>query len=46
MTDVQVTTKGAGYGLGNNRFTLAPYPVMVGPATHVAAERDRLTALR
>lgn len=46
MTDVRVTTKGAGYGLGNNRFTLEPYVVMVGPAAHVAAERDRLTGLR
>src|SRR5262249_50338896 len=46
MTDVQVTTKTSGYGLGNARFTLEPYPVMVGPAAHVAIERDRLAALR
>lgn len=41
-----VVSKDPGYGLGTVRFTLAPYPVMVGPAAHVAAERERLAALR
>jgi alpha-ketoglutarate-dependent taurine dioxygenase len=35
-----------GYGLGTVRFTLQPFPVQVGPAAHVAAERDRLAELR
>jgi alpha-ketoglutarate-dependent taurine dioxygenase len=46
MTDTATTSQDAGYGLGNVRFTLKPYPVMVGPAAHVASERDRLAALR
>jgi taurine dioxygenase len=41
-----VTAQNPGYGLGAVRFTLQPYPVMVGPAAHVAAERERLAALR
>ncbi|HXY91430.1 MAG TPA: TauD/TfdA family dioxygenase [Acidimicrobiia bacterium] len=44
-TETPVTTD-AGYGLGVMRFTLQPYPVKVGPESHVAAERDRLDGLR
>jgi alpha-ketoglutarate-dependent sulfate ester dioxygenase len=47
MTDARAAPpKEHGYGLGTVRFTLEPYPVKVGPAAHVAAERDRLAALR
>ena len=47
MAEARVTeSNDPGYGLGAMRFTLQPYPVMVGPAAHVAAERDRLGALR
>src|SRR6266496_2222067 len=47
MTDSKtLAPKEQGYGLGNVRFTLEPYPVKVGPAAHVAAERERLAALR
>src|SRR5262245_8469231 len=45
MADQTATTSDAGYGLGAMRFTLRPYPVKVGPAAHVATERDRLSAV-
>jgi taurine dioxygenase len=49
MTEASVepaTTTTHGYGLGVGRFALSPYPIAVGPAAHVAAERDRLNALK
>ena len=36
----------AGRGLPAMRFELPGYPIQVGPTTHLAAERDRLSALR
>jgi taurine dioxygenase len=45
MADTATVGTDAGYGLSAGRFTLSPYPVQVGPAAHVAAERDRLAAL-
>jgi alpha-ketoglutarate-dependent taurine dioxygenase len=47
VADARVTeSKDPGYGLGTVRFTLQPYPVKVGPDAHVAAERERLSAIR
>jgi taurine dioxygenase len=46
MPDAEVVESQAGYHLGTVRFTLHPYPVMVGPDAHVAAERERLAALQ
>jgi alpha-ketoglutarate-dependent taurine dioxygenase len=45
MRDANVVTSPPGYHLGSVRFTLHPYPVQVGPAGHVAAERERLDGL-
>jgi taurine dioxygenase len=45
MPDTKVVTSQPGYHLGTVRFTLDPYPVQVGPAGHVAAERERLDGL-
>src|SRR5882757_10024131 len=45
MPDAEVVETQAGYQLGTVRFTLHPYPVQVGPAGHVAAERERLDGL-
>jgi alpha-ketoglutarate-dependent taurine dioxygenase len=45
MPDANVVTSPPGYHLGSVRFTLHPYPVQVGPAGHVAAERERLDGL-
>ena len=39
------STQRAGHGLGAHRFLLRPYPVQVGPTTHLAAEAERLAAL-
>ena len=45
MTDTTVTDRTPGSGLAAMRVRLDPYSVQVGPATHLAAERDRLSQL-
>ncbi|MFN8052205.1 MAG: TauD/TfdA family dioxygenase [Acidimicrobiales bacterium] len=40
-----VTDRVPGSGLAAMRVRLDPYPLQVGPATHLAAERERLSAI-
>lgn len=45
MSTTSTSTQRAGQGLGARRIRLGPYPLQVGPTTHLAEEAERLSTL-